>query len=159
MTTINLGQLDDFNERDTVDFTFNGVEYSIAPTADTVLRFTARRVKLLQEAAEAGVEDSGLVAEQVFELAGILADSEYDHETGLYTSGVFYDLVNAGLGLAALGRLATTVVAKWVAGDDVAAEYFKTGDLGKAVMKQKRAMEREMKRQRATLDKAMSNGN
>lgn len=118
-----LGELTDYLEDSDLRFSYNGTDYRINPTAQQVLQYNRWCATSLKDAPEA----------ELFQQAAILAGGTYNPEEGTFTGGVLGDLEAAGASAAQLERIATTTALNYFFGEDAAATYYASGDLGKAL--------------------------
>lgn len=121
-----LGQLKQFQDDYDVSFQWGRKQYKIKFTAAQGLAFR----HAVNEVGESG---QPFKAEMVWKLAAQLLGGDFDEEAYTFKGGVAEELLEAGCDLEILDRLLTSVYLKMQFSDDMATEFAKTGELGKAV--------------------------
>lgn len=117
-----LGELRDYLNAETLQFSINGTQYAVTPTAEQVLRFSA---------AYAATND--FTEPHMLKLGAQLMGGDYSDDTGFAPTGVVQEMIDNGVDIGAIFRVCYTVIL-WVKyGEDTARTYWQTGDMGKAL--------------------------
>lgn len=124
MATV-LGELTDHLKKSDLSFTVLGVECVVDADADTVLRFLSEYRAALLEGTLSG--------EVMYKMACELAGGSFDDEEYHCEGSFFPKLYAAGVDWRQLDRILVTITTFYYYGGEVAAEYFQTGELGKAI--------------------------
>ena len=120
-----LGELSDFIDGGGLAFTFNGERFEVDPSAQTVLKFQKTYRELMDK--------NELDGENMLRLGAELLGGTLDGRNMQFKGGVASKLIDAGASFEQVNRVIMTAITKYWLNDDAASEYYRTGDMGKAL--------------------------
>ncbi len=121
-----LGELREYLEPQCLEFSVNGTDFKVEPSARKVMIFHKHLSDLSAEIAKEG-RDSYTQMEMV-EAAANLVDGELDDD-GMLVGGMIDELNDAGIDGAALARIMMTIYVYYRIGEAAAERYYKTGSV------------------------------
>lgn len=126
-----LGQLEEAQQDADIEFSFAGKDYKITPTVEQVLEFhlDLEKEREAQENDDASRGRRFSVLQRVAPLLG----SKFNPKTTKITGGVLKELIDAGMGWQTMNSLVGAIHLNYTSGSPLAEEFFKTGNLGKAL--------------------------
>lgn len=126
-----LGQLEEAQQTADIEFSFAGKDYAITPTVEQVLAF---HLDLAQEREEQEQDDAPRPRRfSVLQRVAPLLGSKFNPKTTKITGGVLKELIDAGMGWQTMNQLVGAIHLNYTSGSPLAEEFFKTGNLGKAI--------------------------
>lgn len=126
----NLGELYDFLTPEDISLTINGVEYKIEPSADVVLRFIADYNDL-----------ESFDDKTIAKISAPLVGARWSEADG-FTGGLPEEMKKAGVPEGVIARVVVTAMLFYKFDEETATDYYRHGDLGKALKEWNLRMEK-----------------